>query len=148
MQNCLPALSLNRMRATLRQKTTKTDMKTTISSVTFILISTFCLSQNPIQTDTTITKSIHSGESFELSFENSPGTGYVWYLPENYDSTILTIQLKKRELVEGYKPKGGKYIYTYVFTGLRNGTFFLEYSFGRPWLKEKLKICILKIIVE
>ena len=99
-------------------------MKTIISSVTFILICTFCLSQNPIQTDTTITKSINSGESFELSFENSPGTGYVWYLPGNHDSTQLTIQLKNKELVEGYKPKGGKYIYTYAYTGLRNGTFF------------------------
>jgi len=122
-------------------------MKTTISSLIFILISTFCISQNFIHSDTTIIKTISLGESFELSFENSPGTGYAWYLPENYDSTQLTIQLKEEELVEGYKPKGGKYITTYKYTGLTHGTFLLEYSYGRPWLKAILKRCNLKIIV-
>jgi predicted secreted protein len=126
----------------------KTDMKTTIFSVTFILLSTFCLSQNPIQKDTTLTKTINVGESFELRFEDSPGTAYVWYLNENYDSTQVTIQQQKEELIEGYKPKGGKYITSYVYTGLTSGTFFLEYYFGRPWLKEKLKRCKLKIIVK
>ncbi len=123
-------------------------MKTAISSITFILISSFCLSQNPIQTDTTISRIINIGESFELRFENSPGTAYVWYLPENYDSTQVTIHLKKEELAEGFKPKGGKYISTYEYTGLTSGTFLLEYSYGRLGLKEKLRKCNLKIIVK
>ena len=129
-------------------KKTKTDMKNLISFISLLFISSFCFCQHVIRTDTTIIQTISVKESFELRFENWPGTGYGWYLPENYDSTQLTIQLKKEELVEGYKPIGGKYISTYLYTGLRNGTFLLEYSYGRPWLREKLKICILKIIVE
>lgn len=127
---------------------TKTDMKTTISSLTFILIGTICLCQNPIQNDTTITKTIHLGESFELCFENSPGSGYIWYLPSDYDSTQVKIQLQKEELKEGHGPKGGKYISTYKYTGLTSGTFLLEYSVDRPWLEEKLKRCHLKIVVK
>jgi len=123
-------------------------MKIAILSITFILISTFCLSQNSVQTDTTISKILNVGESFELRFENWPGTGYVWYLAENYDSTQVTIHLKKEELAEGYKPIGGKYISSFEYTGLTNGTFLLEYFYGRPWLKEKLKKCNLKIIVK
>lgn len=113
----------------------------------FILISTFCISQNFIHSDTTIIKTISLGESFELSFENSPGTGYAWYLSENYDSTLVSIQFQKQELMEGYFPIGGKYITTYKYTGLTHGTFLLEYSYGRPWLKAILKRCNLKIIV-
>jgi len=123
-------------------------MKTAILSIAFIFISTLCLSQNPVQSDTTILKTINVGESFELRFANSPGTGCVWYLPENYDSTQVTIYQKKEELAEGYKPKGGKYISSIEYTGLTNGTFLLEYAYGRPWLKEKLKKCNLKIIVK
>jgi predicted secreted protein len=123
-------------------------MKTTISSLLFILISTFCVSQNPIHTDTTITKTISLGESIELSFEDSPGTGYAWYLPVIHDSTRLSIQFQKQELMEGYKPVGGKYITTYKYTGHTNGTFLIVYSYGRPWLKEILKRCRLEIIVE
>ena len=113
----------------------------------FILISTLCISQNFIHSDTTIIKTISLGESFELSFENSPGTGYAWYLSENYDSTLVSIQFQKQELMEGYLPIGGKYITTYKYTGLTHGTFLLEYSYGRPWLKAILKRCNLKIIV-
>ena len=123
-------------------------MKTTISSLLFIFISTFCVSQNFIHTDTTITRTISLGESFELSFEDSPGTGCAWYLPENFDSTLVSIQFQKQELMEGYLPIGGKYITTYNYTGHTHGTFLLEYSYGRPWLKAILKRCNLKIIVE
>jgi len=123
-------------------------MKNLISFISLLFISSFCLCQNVIRTDTTIIQTISEKESFELRFENWPGTGYGWYLPENYDSTKVTTYLRKEELMEGYGAKGGKYISTYVYTGLTSGTFLLEYSYGRPWLKEKLKKCNLKIIVK
>ncbi|MDA3942916.1 MAG: protease inhibitor I42 family protein, partial [Bacteroidetes bacterium] len=127
---------------------TKTDMKNLISFLSLLLISSFCLCQNVIRTDTTIFQTISVNESFELRFENWPGTGYGWFLPENHDSTQVTIHLRKEELMEGYGAKGGKYISTYEYTGLTRGTFLLEYSYGRPWLKEKLRKCNLKIIVK
>ena len=123
-------------------------MKNLISFISFLFISSFCLCQNVIRTDTTIIQTVSVKDSFELKFENWPGTGYGWYLPENYDSTQVTIQLSKEELMEGYGAIGGKYISTYEFTGLTRGTFLLEYFYGRPWLKEKLRKCNLKIIVK
>ncbi|KAF0201340.1 MAG: hypothetical protein FD170_2799 [Bacteroidetes bacterium] len=123
-------------------------MKNVITIFSFLLISSIGLSQHLIQSDTTISKTISVLESFELVFEFSPGTGYVWYLPNDFDSTQVAIQLKNIVLKEGHGPKGGKYIYTYEYTGLTTGTFLLEYAFGRPWLQEKLEICKLVIIVE
>jgi predicted secreted protein len=119
-----------------------------ISFLSLLFISSFCLCQNVIQTDTTIIHTIKLKETFELRFENWPGTGYVWYLPANYDSTQVTIHLRKEELMEGYGARGGKYISTYEYTGLTGGTFLIEYAYGRPWLKEKLKRCNLKIVVN
>lgn len=49
--------------------------------------------------------------------------------------------------MNGYGPKGGKYIYTYEYTGLIKGTYHFEYVFGRPWLNQKLKKCNLIINV-
>jgi hypothetical protein len=48
----------------------------------------------------------------------------------------VRIHLKKEELMEGHAAKGGKYISTYIYTGLTKGTFFLEYFYGRAFLKE------------
>jgi hypothetical protein len=127
---------------------TKTVMKNLISFVSLLFISSFCLCQKVIQTDTIIIQTISVKDSFELRFENWPGPGYGWYLPLNHDSTQVTIHLRKEELMEGYGAKGGKYISTYVYTGLTRGAFLLEYYYGRPWLKEKLRKCNLKIIVK
>lgn len=123
-------------------------MKKLISVVSLLLIGSFCHCQNAIRTDTTIIRTIGVKETFELRFENLPGAGYCWYLPENYDSTQVKIRHSKEELMEGHFPIGGKYISTYTYTGLTNGTFLLGYSYGRPWLKEKLKRCNLTIIVN
>lgn len=123
-------------------------MKISIFCILFCLVSKFCISQNPISTDTTITKTIRVGDSFVLGFENSPGSGYVWNISENYDTTQVIIKLLKEELVQGHQLKGGNYISSYVFTVLNKGTFHIEYSYSRPWLKEKLRSCNLKIIAE
>ncbi len=123
-------------------------MKTILSILALIICSFAGQSQNVIQSDTTITKTISVDESFGLKFLNWPGTGYAWYLPADFDSTQVAIHLLKEELVEGDGPKGGRYISTYNYTGLANGTFLLEYVYGRPWLNEKINKCLLIINVK
>lgn len=112
-----------------------------------LFFSTICLSQNAISTDTTIVKTIQKGESFELSFEFSPGSGYVWYLAGN-DSAHINISLKEKKLKDGYGAKGGVYLYHYKYLAQDIGTFSLEYYYGRPWLNERLKRCSVSVIVK
>lgn len=123
-------------------------MKTPLLIFTLLLIICFCDAQEVIRSDTSILKTIGVNESFELRFEDLPGAGYMWRLSENSDTTWVKIELVKKELMEGYQPIGGKYISIYAYTGLSTGTFMLEYYYGRPWLKEKLYKCTLKIIAE
>jgi predicted secreted protein len=125
-----------------------TEMKTTLLLFTFLLSAYLCHSQDAIYTDTVIVKNTKVNESFELSFEDLPGAGYVWRLPENADTTEVKITPVNKELLEDYQSIGGKYTSTYAYTAKSTGTFILAYYYGRPWLKEKLKKCILKIIAE
>lgn len=122
-------------------------MKTVVLCIFGLLFCLFLFGQGIIQSDTAITKTIRVNQSFKLQFLNSPGTGYTWHLPDGYDTTGVSIQLLKQELAEGNKPIGGNYIAFYKYTGLTQGNFLIEYVYSRPWLKEKLYKCILKVTV-
>jgi predicted secreted protein len=123
-------------------------MKTVISCIALWLLSTTALAQGYIQSDTTISKTIKLNESFQLQFVHLPGAGYGWDLMKNCDSTVISIQLVKNEVMEGNGPVGGHYVSTYKYTGLAKGTYLLEYFYRRPWLPEYLYKCSLTIIVE
>jgi hypothetical protein len=112
------------------------------------LINHFTFSQDIIYSDTVIRKTINVNESFELNFLDSPGSGYIWYLPIKCDSTIVNVRLTKTEVMPGDFPKGGRWIYTYTYSGLIKGTFLLEYYYGRSWLKEKINSCIINLTIK
>jgi predicted secreted protein len=112
-----------------------------------LVLTIFSFGQGIIQSDTSISRTIRVNESFELQFLDWPGTGSGWNLTEKSDTTSVSIRLLKQVLAQGYKPIGGKYISVYNYTGLMRGNFLIEYVYGRPWLKEKLFKCILKVTV-
>jgi len=122
-------------------------LKAIIVSISVLLFGLISFGQNIINSDTTLSRTIRVNDSFELQYLDWPGTGYSWYLTANSDTSSVSIVLIKQALAEGYGPKGGKYISFYKYTGLKKGLFVLEYRYGRPWLKEKLYKCILKISV-
>lgn len=123
-------------------------MKTAPILLLLMQLAFHCHGQQAINSDTIITKNTRVNDSFELGFEDLPGAGYMWQLYENADTMQVKIKPVKTELMKGYQPIGGKYITTYSYTPLSTGTFLLEYNYGRPWLKEKAKKCVLKIIAD
>ena len=123
-------------------------MKTIISIIWLCLISILAFSQNIIHFDTVINKALNVNETFELKFLNSPGSGYIWYLPIKCDSTKIKIQLSKKEVMAGNFPKGGNWISTYTYSGLIKGTYQLEYYYGKSWLKEKINTCTVNLIIK
>ena len=123
-------------------------MKTILLIILLSLIYPFTFSQNIIQSDTVFSKTINVNESFELKFLNSPGSGYIWYSPTKCDSTKVNVRLTKSEVMHGDLPKGGRWIYTYTYSGLSKGTFLLEYYYGRSWLKEKINSCVINLTIK
>jgi predicted secreted protein len=123
------------------------NMKTLILSLSIFFVSLLTMSQNIIRSDTIIEKAIHINESFDLQFLESPGAGYCWSLEKSDTSNIL-IRFLRKDLLEGDKPRGGRYISTYKFIGQNNGNYLLTYTYGRPWLNEKLYRCVLKIDIK
>lgn len=122
-------------------------MKTLILSLSICLFSVVAMSQNAIQSDTIIKKAIQVNESFELLFLESPGAGYCWSL-EKSDSSNILIRFLRKDLLKGDLPIGGRYVSTYKFTGKNIGNYKLTYTYGRPWLNEKLYRCVLKIEIK
>jgi predicted secreted protein len=123
-------------------------MKTLLISISLFLISSFALCQNIIQSDTSINKTIGIADTFDLQFIHWPSPGFGWKLYSEYDTTVISIKKISSKLMEGNFPKGGKYINTIQFKGNKSGEVILEYFWGRPWLKEKLKRCQIKIIIK
>jgi len=123
-------------------------MKTIILIIFISLVYHFTFSQNIIHSDTVISKTINVNESFELNFLDSPGSGYIWYLPIKCDSTKFNVRLTKTEVMPGDFPKGGRWIYTYTYSGLIKGTYLLEYYYGRSWLKEKINTCTINLTIK
>ena len=123
-------------------------MKTITLIILFSLINLLTFSQNIIHSDTVIRKTINVNETFELKFLDWPGTGYSWYMPVKCDSTKVSIQLSKEEVMAGNFPKGGKQISTYSYSGLTKGTYLLKYYYGRSWLKEKIKTCAVNLTIK
>ena len=123
-------------------------MKRIIISISFLLASFILFGQNIINNDTTIRITISLNKAFDLKFEDWPSPGIIWYLPDSSNASELSIKLIKQELKEGEKPEGGKYISTYNYKIKAKGEYILEYFYGRLWLKEKSKKCIVKINVE
>jgi predicted secreted protein len=123
-------------------------MKTLLSSISLLLISLFSLCQNIIHSDTSITKTIKVNDTFDLQFVDWPSPGLGWKLYSEYDSTIISIKEVSSKLMEGNFLIGGKYINTIQFKGNKYGEISLEYFYGRPWLKEKLHRCQIKIIIN
>jgi len=123
-------------------------MKTVISGVVLLLLSTTALAQGYIQSDTTIIKTLKLNESFQLQFVNLPGAGYSWDLMKKCDSTLISIRLVSNAVMAGNGPVGGHYVSTYRYTGLAKGTYLLEYFYRRPWLSEYMFKCTLNIVVK
>ncbi|MBK9356442.1 MAG: hypothetical protein IPN08_03470 [Bacteroidales bacterium] len=121
-------------------------MKKNLTMLALLLSGFLSHGQQAVCSDTTIIKNIGVNESFELGFEDLPSAGYIWLPAENSGSDQVQITPVKKVLVDGYQPRGGKYITTYRYTPLSCGTFLFEYFYGRPWLNEKAKKCVLKII--
>ncbi len=122
-------------------------MKVIFINILFLLIGVSLIGQNIINSDTTITKIIKVNESFNLIFEAWPSPGIGWYI-SNMDSTFIKAIPTDSKLIEGQALKGGKYAQTWSYTGLKKGEITIEYYWGRVWLKEKLKKCALKIIIN
>jgi predicted secreted protein len=104
--------------------------------------------QTLINSDTIITKTIQINESFNLIFESWPSSGLNWNILDKYDSTFVKAIHVKAKLIEGQASKGGKYAQFWSYTGLKKGEITIEYYWGRIWMKEKLKRCTLKIIIN
>ena len=106
------------------------------------------MGQKYISSDTVINQKIKAGESFELKFVNLPGAGYIWKADSSYNKSIIKIEEVSSVVMEGNGPKGGRYIATIKFTGIKPGNTIIEYFYGRPWLSEWLHRCQIKIQVE
>ncbi|MGA3012563.1 MAG: protease inhibitor I42 family protein [Bacteroidales bacterium] len=106
------------------------------------------MGQKYISSDTVITQKIKSGTSFELKFVNLPGAGYIWQADSVYDKSIITIKDVSSVVMEGNATGGGHFINTIEFIGKKQGSTIIEYFYKRPWLKEWLYKCQIKIEVE
>ena len=106
------------------------------------------MGQKYISSDTSITQKIKSGNSFELKFVNLPGAGYIWKADSSYDKSIIAIREVSSVVMEGNAAAGGHFINTIEFIGKKPGNTIIDYFYGRPWLKEWLYKCQIKIQVE
>lgn len=123
-------------------------MNRIIFSFLFSLLSLVAFSQTIIQSDTNISKTVNINDSFELSFLDWPGVGQMWQLSDNIDSTKISIHLIKKEVMAGYKPKGGKYVTTYNYKCLVKGRYLLKYIYYGRALDGDLKKCLITIEIE
>lgn len=73
---------------------------------------------------------IKVGESFTITVEANPSTGYSWY-PE-YDAGIL--KLEKSAYESPNEPMPGKPgLHRFTFVGLKEGELTVRLIYKRPW---------------
>jgi len=121
-------------------------MKVLLLVIASFLIYSSTFSQNIITGDTEINKTINVKDTFDLEFLH--GDGIAWWPDPNNDSTIISIKFKSSRLMEGNLPFGGKQIHTIQFEGKSPGKVSLDFYWGRPWLKEKLHICHITVLIQ
>jgi predicted secreted protein len=120
-----------------------------LTIIVLLLITVIsALGQNFIDSDSVIYKKLEINESFDLQFVDRPSPGMLWSINTKYDSTMITIKEISSKLMEGDFPIGGRYVKTVEFTGIKKGEIVLEYSIGRPWIKEILHTCQISIEIE
>lgn len=77
---------------------------------------------------------LHPGQSFTLSLDSNPTTGYRWNLSNDYDRQILSflgeayISQENNQHIVG---QGGRQLFR--FTALQNGAAELHLTYARPW---------------
>lgn len=122
--------------------------KIIIIGVSLILIGLYSRSQDIILPNTEISKSLTVHDTLDLQFFNSPGSGFLWNFNCNYDSSVVSIKYKSYKLRNGDFPKGGRYISTIQYQGLKPGRILLLYSYGQQWLKDDLSYSRIEIIIK
>lgn len=106
--------------------------------------SSFAASNNilPMEKPIVVEKQIKVGvnESFEISMESNPSTGYMWMSP-NYDSYLLN--LKGSQYIP---PKnnicGAPGVQKYTFKAIQTGESMIKFQYKRPWDN-----CIGKLVI-
>ena len=122
-----------------------------VASALFLALFIRCnqaSSQQYIDSDTLIRKTVRMGKSFELRFDHCPGAGYTWQLQPGYDTTAIAITFISSEVREGNHPTGGHYILTNRYTALKKGSYTLVYRYCRPWEKEYAYECTIRLKVK
>lgn len=87
------------------------------------------------------------GETFEITLESNPTTGYMWEWSNNKDSTVVA---KVSNKYEGSKPaipgSGGVEVFT--FKALKAGKATLKLQYKRSWEKGFIKEKKIHVIVK
>ena len=83
---------------------------------------------------------VNVGETFTITLESNPTTGYQWQLAKPLDEKILKLVSSKYEMEEpknletGYVGVGGHEYWTFKAVG--KGTTLIELMYVRPWEKD------------
>jgi inhibitor of cysteine peptidase len=89
-----------------------------------------------------MTISVRAGESFCISLDSNPSTGYSWEADFKEDDFVLENRIYQAEssLIGG----GGKE--TFTFRSLTKGETIISMKYRRPWEEKEVDICLFRII--
>lgn len=75
---------------------------------------------------------VNQGDTFLISLESNPSTGYAWALSDSYNANIVKFN------GSNYTDNAGAAVGTpgtedWSFTGLKQGSTTLEFNYARSW---------------
>lgn len=78
-----------------------------------------------------------AGETFTISLEGNPSTGFQWDFDQGFDTDFVIYQGSKEESTnKDTEIVGAPNIYTWTFKALKKGTTQAIMKYQRPWEKD------------
>jgi len=91
--------------------------------------------------DPTVTITANVGESFTISLESNPSTGYTWHT--EYDSSFIDESKSSFNPISQAMGSGGKE--SFEFQTRRAGFTIITFRHSRSWESEKTNTLIFKV---
>ena len=85
--------------------------------------------------------SVRTGESFQISLDSNPSTGYCWEAYFNEDDLVLENRTYWAE--SPLIGASGKEMFT--FRSLTRGETTISMRYRRPWEEKEIDFCIFKV---
>jgi inhibitor of cysteine peptidase len=88
------------------------------------------------------TISVRAGESFEISLDSNPSTGYSW--EANFEENELMLENRIYQAESSLIGGGGKE--KFIFRSLTKGETIISMKYRRPWEEREVDIRLFRII--